>query len=332
MGHRPPRRVARLLLVLALGLAARAPSYGRGFCSGGACLRPETRLDSHRGLAATDCELYEVLGVDSEASVTEIKKAYYRRARDCHPDKFPGDEKMRETFQQVADAYATLADPLRRQQYDLRGLAGLAFFSANATRLFGPPPWRVLLGRTDHWLWTEEKSDYMVGLLASAIPDGISGVTMRTIQAAHAEAFTTRVAVLLDRVSEAQAKDTVEQLEEFGLAVKAEPIEGERTNEQESPVQHFRRIQRDLGEASESLRRSALELRPENAASGQDDEEFEKWVNVIRSLRGELRSAAAELQESEARQQGAPSSSQVAESEEAQGVSDSPDIQSVLIS
>ena len=30
-----------------------------------------------------------------------------------------------------------------------------------------------------------------------------------------------------------QAKDTVNQLEEFGLAVKAEPIEGERSNEQE---------------------------------------------------------------------------------------------------
>lgn len=305
MGQRPPHRA--LLLALALGLAARAPSYGRGrsFCSGGTCLRSQQqqlrRNAAHRsrGLAATDCELYDVLGIDHEASVADIKKAYYRRARDCHPDKFPGDEGMRETFQQVADAYATLADPLRRQQYDLRGLAGLAYFSANATRLFGPPPWRVLIGRTDHWLWTEEKSEYLVNLLVSCIPDGISGVTVKTIQAAHEEAFNTWVGTLLDRVSEEQAKDTVEHLEEFGLAVKAEPIEGERTNEQETPVQHFRRIQRDLGEASESLRRAALELKPENAASGKDDEEFEKWVDLIRGLRGELRAAAAELQESD---------------------------------
>ena len=36
-----------------------------------------------------------------------------------------------------------------------------------------------------------------------------------------------------------QAKDTVDQLEEFGLAVKAEPIEGERSNEQDADGSHM---------------------------------------------------------------------------------------------
>ena len=35
-------------------------------------------------------------------------------------------------------------------------------------------------------------------------------------QLAYDEAYRTRVATLLDRVSEEQARDTVEQLEEFG--------------------------------------------------------------------------------------------------------------------
>ncbi|OLP89506.1 Chaperone protein DnaJ [Symbiodinium microadriaticum] len=165
-----------------------------------------------------------VLGIPKEASVAEIKKAlldqgmvlttfkrmslaqaYYRNARDSHPDKFPGDEKMRERFQEVADAYATLADPARRQKYDLQGLAGLAFFRQEL---------KVLIGRTDHWLWEEDRADYMVGLLASAIPNGIAGVTVKGVQAAYKEAYDTRVGTLLERCSEEQARDTVDQLEE----------------------------------------------------------------------------------------------------------------------
>ncbi|CAJ1352714.1 unnamed protein product [Effrenium voratum] len=263
---------------------------------------PRTRsLRSEGGTAIdsppeTDTKLYDVLGIGKEASVADIKKAYYRHARDCHPDKHPGDEEMRDRFQEVADAYATLADPVRRQKYDLQGLAGLAFFRSNATRLFGPPPWRVLIGRTDHWLWTEDQSEYMVGLLASSIPHGIAGVTVKSVKAAYDEALETRVAVLLERVSEEQAKDTVEQIEEFGLAVKAEPIEGERSNEQESPIQHFRRIQRELGEASELLRRAAQEISPDEIHQG-DDSSFDRHIDMVRHLRMELRAAAKGLEE-----------------------------------
>jgi len=281
---------------------------GAGFFAGSTAARSGQRGTNHplglpAGATATavesppsDTKLYDVLGIEKGAGVAEIKKAYYRHARDCHPDKFPGDEDMRARFQEVADAYATLADPVRRQQYDLQGLAALAHFRCNATRLFGPPPWKVLIGRTDHWMWTEEQAEYMIGLLASSIPNGIAGVTLKTVKAAYDEAYATNVAVLLERVSEEQAKDTVEQLEEFGLAVKAEPIEGERTNEQESPIQTFRRIQRELGQASESLRQAAAEIKPGDLEK-VDDTEFDRWIDMVRSLRSELRAAAQGLEE-----------------------------------
>lgn len=266
---------------------------------------------------ATDTKLYDVLGIGKEASVADIKKAYYRNARDCHPDKHPGNEVMRAKFQEVADAYATLADPVGRQKYDLQGLAGLAFFSNNATRLFGPPPWRVLIGRTDHWLWTEEQAEYMIGQLAASIPNGIAGVTVRSVKLAYDEAYKTRVATLLERVSEEQAKDTVDQLEEFGLAVKAEPIEGERSNEQETPIQHFRRIQRELGEASETLRRISQEIRPDDINKG-DDSEFDRCVEMVRHLRSELRAAAKGLEEHKQRK--ATESTEVSNGVRANGV------------
>lgn len=255
-------------------------------------------LAARHAAVSTGRDLYEVLDLPKDAGVADIKKAYYREAKHAHPDKWPGDEEMRQRFQTVAEAYQTLADPVRRQHYDLRGLAGLAYLDTNATRLFGPPPWRVLIGRTDHWMWESEQNTYFLGLIASSIPNGIAGVTLNTIKEAVEEARNTRVAVLLDRVSEEQAKDTVLEIEEYGIAVKAEPIEGERSNEKESPLQHFRRIQRELGEASESLRSAAIDLEAskEDEEDGMDSE-FEKWIGMVRSLRSELRAAARGLEE-----------------------------------
>lgn len=240
-------------------------------------------------------KLYQVLGVSKDASVSQIKKAYYREAKDSHPDKFPGDQAVYDRFQEVAEAYQTLADPKRRQQYDLQGLAGLAHMRINATRLFGPPPWRVLIGKTNHWLWEEGNDEKMIGLMINSIPNGIAGVTIKTLTAAYHEAMDERVSVLLERVSEEQAKDTVEALEEYGIAVKAEPLEGERSNEKESPLMYFRRIQRELGEASELMRIAAIDLDPTDL--NDNGEAFDEAITSVRELRSELRAAARELQE-----------------------------------
>lgn len=65
--------------------------------------------------------LYIVLGVDRDASVEEVKRAYRRLARKYHPDINPGDRAAAALFRRIADAYETLSDPDRRRQYDLLG-------------------------------------------------------------------------------------------------------------------------------------------------------------------------------------------------------------------
>lgn len=62
-------------------------------------------------------DLYDLLGVSSDASQEEIKKAYRRRARELHPDA-GGDE---ERFKAVQAAYQVLGDPERRSRYDRFG-------------------------------------------------------------------------------------------------------------------------------------------------------------------------------------------------------------------
>lgn len=65
--------------------------------------------------------LYQVLGVDKNASQDEIKKAYRKLAHQYHPDKTSGDKKLEEKFKEINNAYEVLGDPKKRSNYDQFG-------------------------------------------------------------------------------------------------------------------------------------------------------------------------------------------------------------------
>jgi molecular chaperone DnaJ len=69
-------------------------------------------------------DFYVILGVPPDASAAEIKRAYRRLARRYHPGVNPGDRAAEEMFQRIAQAYETLVDPGRRQEYDSAGTHG----------------------------------------------------------------------------------------------------------------------------------------------------------------------------------------------------------------
>lgn len=82
-------------------------------------------------------DYYEVLGVSRNCSQQEIKKAYRRLARECHPDVNPGDKQAEERFKEVAEAYAVLSDPAKRAQYDRFGHQAPGGFDVNFDSFFG---------------------------------------------------------------------------------------------------------------------------------------------------------------------------------------------------
>ena len=59
---------------------------------------------------AIDTTYYDRFGLPPSASSAQIKKAYYEKARSCHPDKHPGDAAKEAEFKDLSEAYQTLID------------------------------------------------------------------------------------------------------------------------------------------------------------------------------------------------------------------------------
>lgn len=65
---------------------------------------------------------YRVLGVPTDATNEQIRRAYRRRARELHPDLAPPSERPVRTrrFQELQEAYVLLLDREARSAYDAR--------------------------------------------------------------------------------------------------------------------------------------------------------------------------------------------------------------------
>jgi DnaJ-class molecular chaperone with C-terminal Zn finger domain len=70
-------------------------------------------------------DFYQTLGVPRTADKATIKKAYFKLAKQYHPDTNQGDSKAAEKFKEVTEAYEILSDDKQRELYDTYGHAGV---------------------------------------------------------------------------------------------------------------------------------------------------------------------------------------------------------------
>ena len=70
----------------------------------------------------------DVLDVPKSADKGTIKKAYFKLAKQFHPDTNKGDDKASEKFKEVTEAYEVLSDDKQRELYDTYGHAGVELF------------------------------------------------------------------------------------------------------------------------------------------------------------------------------------------------------------
>jgi curved DNA-binding protein len=72
----------------------------------------------------SETDYYKLLGINKNASDTDIKKAYRKLAMKYHPDKTKGDKTAEDKFKKISEAYAVLSDKEKRKQYDTFGSDG----------------------------------------------------------------------------------------------------------------------------------------------------------------------------------------------------------------
>lgn len=70
---------------------------------------------------AASSDHYGTLGVERDVDPKTLKRRFLALAREQHPDRFAGAEKVaaEAAFQAITEAYNVLSDPLKRRQYDV---------------------------------------------------------------------------------------------------------------------------------------------------------------------------------------------------------------------
>lgn len=79
-----------------------------------------------------DQKLYDILGIEPDASDKDIKKAYRKLAMIYHPDKNK-DADAEDTFKKISFANEVLSNPEKRRIYDQLGEEGLKVMADNMT-------------------------------------------------------------------------------------------------------------------------------------------------------------------------------------------------------
>jgi len=81
---------------------------------------------------------YDTLGIDKNASSSDIKKAYRTLSLKYHPDRNP-DENAKSKFQEINAAYEVLGDDAKRQEYDMGPNEGMQFHNMSGFHNMGGP-------------------------------------------------------------------------------------------------------------------------------------------------------------------------------------------------
>ncbi|PIA13915.1 hypothetical protein COEREDRAFT_77069 [Coemansia reversa NRRL 1564] len=124
----PHSRFRRLPCVLSVTSTLSATSiHTASTCRRLVNCRTASERSARRGFHTTNIDrasqdFYDVLGVNKDASQSEIKKAYYQLAKKYHPDANKEPD-AKDKFVKIQEAYDTLSDENKRRSYDQFGTA-----------------------------------------------------------------------------------------------------------------------------------------------------------------------------------------------------------------
>ncbi|XP_063046515.1 dnaJ homolog subfamily C member 4 [Engraulis encrasicolus] len=77
-------------------------------------------LSTQAAINRSSSNYYDLLGVKPDASVDEIKTAFFDKSKKVHPDSDPSNPSLHGQFVQLNEAYRVLSREGSRKEYDLR--------------------------------------------------------------------------------------------------------------------------------------------------------------------------------------------------------------------
>ena len=96
---------------------------------------------------------YDILWVSKNASAEELKKAYKKKAMEHHPDRNKWNKDSEAKFKKINEAYDTLWDTKKKQQYDMFGSSWW-----NPFEWWSPNSWFWGYEDIFWWAWRQQQS------------------------------------------------------------------------------------------------------------------------------------------------------------------------------
>ncbi|CAB1337526.1 unnamed protein product [Coregonus sp. 'balchen'] len=84
------------------------------------CCKSGLRLLSQSSVHRATLNHYDLLGVKPDASLEQIKNAFFDKSKKMHPDSDPSNPGLHGQFVELNEAYRVLSKEVSRREYDLR--------------------------------------------------------------------------------------------------------------------------------------------------------------------------------------------------------------------
>lgn len=166
------------------------------------------------GKAVKDTYYYDLLGLDSTATISAVQRRYMIIARKFTPERCGANPQAQHKFQQIGEAYVVLTNPELRERYDRLGREGL-FALQDAEDKNEKVDLTGLYGR----LYGSEKFDDYIGRLAAVTSASITEPKESTLSLSDARMLQKRrVTRLALKLAERLDKWAVEKMENAARA------------------------------------------------------------------------------------------------------------------